>query len=139
MLRTFSISIALLLMLFGIPPGHASDKHASSPAFQTSDRCVACHNGMRTRSGEDWSIGVDWRSSIMANSSRDPYWQGSVRRETLDHSSASSEIQDECSHCHMPMGYYEAYRRLHPARSLSHSRFWCLRNLPYFVHKCAWL
>ena len=28
---------------------------------------------------------MDWRSSIMANSSRDPYWQASVRRETIDH------------------------------------------------------
>ena len=51
----------------------------SAPMFRTSDRCVACHNGMKTKSGEDYSIGVDWRASIMANSSRDPYWQGSVR------------------------------------------------------------
>ncbi len=39
----------------------------------------------------------------MANSARDPYWQASVRRETIDHASHSAEIQDECSACHMPM------------------------------------
>jgi len=48
------------------------------PEFQTSDRCVACHNGLTTKSGEDISIGLDWRPSMMANSSRDPYWQASV-------------------------------------------------------------
>jgi len=65
------------------------DGRSSSPQnFQTSDRCVACHNGMKTEAGADYSIGLDWRASIMANSSRDPYWQGSVRRETIDHPTA---------------------------------------------------
>src|SRR5260370_36970252 len=58
---------------------------SSSPEFRTSDRCVACHNGMKTKAGEDFSIGLDWRASIMANSSRDPYWQGSVGRGKLCH------------------------------------------------------
>src|ERR1700736_2161632 len=57
-----------------VPPG---------TVFRTSDRCVACHNGLTTSKGEDISIGFEWRASIMANSSRDPYWQGSVRRETI--------------------------------------------------------
>src|SRR5229473_8009050 len=81
----------------------------STQNFQTSDRCVACHNGMKTEAGADYSIGLDWRASIMANSSRDPYWQGSVRRETIDHPSASADIQDECSRCHMPMANYQEH------------------------------
>ena len=40
---------------------------------------------------------------MMANSARDPYWQASVRRETLDHPTQSSAIEDECAACHMPM------------------------------------
>jgi len=44
----------------------------------------------------------------MANSSRDPYWQASVRREILDHPAASEEIQAECSVCHMPMSATQA-------------------------------
>src|SRR5260370_28361799 len=76
-----------------VPPG---------TVFRTSDRCVACHNGMTTKDGEDISIGFQWRSSIMANSSRDPYWQGSVRRESTDHPEAEQAIEDECSVCHMP-------------------------------------
>ena len=82
-------------------------RQESDPAlkaeFHTSDRCVACHNGLKTSSGEDISIGFQWRASIMANSARDPYWQGSVRRESIDHPESKSAVEDECSSCHMPM------------------------------------
>ena len=77
--------------------------------FATSDNCLACHNGMTTRSGEDVSIGVAWRASMMANSARDPYWQAAVRRETLDHPSHADAIQDECAICHMPMARTAAH------------------------------
>jgi hypothetical protein len=77
--------------------------------FETSDRCMACHNGLITPSGEDVSIGFNWRASMMANSARDPYWQAAVRRETLDHPQAAAAIEDECSKCHMPMMRYEAH------------------------------
>src|SRR6201996_9431417 len=70
-------------------------------AFHTSDRCIACHNGMTSANGENFSIGFDWQASIMANSSRDPYWQGSVRRETIDHPESKQFIQNDCSFCHM--------------------------------------
>jgi hypothetical protein len=76
--------------------------------FETSDRCVACHNGLTTPTGEDISIGVSWRTSMMANAGRDPYWMAGVRREMIDHPSAARLIQDECSICHMPMMRYEA-------------------------------
>ena len=76
--------------------------------FATSDRCMACHNGLRTPSGEDVSIGASWRASMMANSSRDPYWQAGVRREVTDHPEAAQEIQDSCATCHMPMSRTEA-------------------------------
>jgi hypothetical protein len=72
-------------------------------ALETSDNCLACHNGLVTPAGEDVSIGVSWRASMMANSSRDPYWQASVRRETMDHPSKRTAIEDECAVCHMPM------------------------------------
>jgi hypothetical protein len=78
------------------------DKVHAGTVFRTSDRCVACHNGLKTREGEDVSIGFEWRASIMANSSRDPYWQGSVRRESIDHPESKQAIQNECTICHMP-------------------------------------
>jgi len=33
------------------------DKTARGTFFRTSERCVACHNGLTTSSGEDVSIG----------------------------------------------------------------------------------
>ena len=71
---------AALLALPAIMWGGSKDKNLNTE-FRTSDRCVACHNELKTSSGEDISIGYQWRASIMANSARDPYWQGSVRRE----------------------------------------------------------
>jgi hypothetical protein len=65
---------------------------------------MACHNGLSAPDGEDVSIGVAWRASIMANASRDPYWQASVRRETLDHPAKKAEIETECALCHRPTG-----------------------------------
>jgi hypothetical protein len=93
------------------------------PSFQTSDRCVACHNGLRTATGEDVSIGLDWRASIMANSSRDPYWQASVRRESIDHPESQAGIQDECSVCHMPIVRYEAKLQGRKGEVFSHLPF----------------
>lgn len=75
--------------------------------FFTSDRCVACHNGIVTPQGDDISFGTSWRPSMMANSARDPYWQASVRRETLVHAAARPAIENECAACHMPMLRYE--------------------------------
>jgi len=88
--------------------------------FLTSHDCVACHNGLTTPSGEDVSIGVSWRASMMANSSRDPYWQAAVRREAIDHPSAAHEIEDECSICHMPMSRAKARAAGQPGKVFAH-------------------
>jgi hypothetical protein len=94
-------SIVILIILFSAPPVSAGD------LFLTSDQCMACHNGLTTAKGEDVSIGFDWRPTMMANSARDPYWQAGVRRETLDHPTAKSHIEQECSICHMPMAHVQ--------------------------------
>ena len=86
----------------------SSAVHAAADLFTTSQSCLACHNGLTTPTGEDVSIGFDWRASMMANSARDPYWQAAVRRETMDHPEAGAAIEDECSKCHMPMARYQA-------------------------------
>jgi hypothetical protein len=80
----------------------------ASHFFQTSDHCIACHSNLRDASGQDVSIGWNWRATIMANSSRDPYWQAAVRREVVEHPGAQGVIEDECSICHMPMMRFEA-------------------------------
>ena len=86
-------------------PAEPGDGHAS---FVGSDQCIACHSGLRAPSGEDVSIGYDWRASMMANAARDPYWHAAVRREVMDHPQAQAAIEDTCSTCHMPMARFAA-------------------------------
>ena len=100
-----------LLALTAPVTGQQRSAGARQPAarvFETSDRCQACHNGLVTPRGEDASIGIAWRASMMANAARDPYWQAGVRREITQHPSAAAAIEHECSACHMPMMRYEA-------------------------------
>lgn len=121
------VSSGLVLLLICVPAfcrAGARNEHGNAqPTFQTSDRCIACHNGLTTASGRDVSIGFNWRASIMGNSSRDPYWQASVRRETIDHPEAQANIQDECSVCHMPITRYEAKLRGQLGEVFSHIPF----------------
>jgi hypothetical protein len=45
---------------------------------------------------------------MMANASRDPYWQASVRGEVLRHPAIAEIIQDKCTTCHTPMARFTA-------------------------------
>src|SRR5467141_3323857 len=125
----FIVPVLLLGLLAWSPKLMSGGKQSAKalttakPRFQTSDRCMACHNGLTTPSGEDISIGFDWRSSMMANSSRDPYWQGSVRREVIDHPESQAAIEDECSVCHMPITRFEAKLEGRKGQIFSHLPF----------------
>ena len=85
------------------PPAREKVPPPDLSLFSHSDNCLACHNSLVSAAGEDVSIGATWRSTMMANSARDPYWQAGVRRETIDHPTRSADIQNECAACHMPM------------------------------------
>lgn len=99
--------LSLSAFAFLALPRAASTQTAASqsPAddFRTAERCANCHNNLKTPKGENVSFGAEWSASIMANSARDPYWQGSVRREALDHPESAAAIQNECARCHMPL------------------------------------
>lgn len=98
-IRALFFALTWASLAFLMPPA----LHAQKPPFPVSTRCVSCHNNLKTAKGQDVSIGTAWRASLMANSSRDPYWQASVRREALDHASTASSIENECATCHMPL------------------------------------
>ena len=119
---TKRLSLLLLVAACGIAVllVERADMHAQEPStiathvdpnilFKTGGNCMPCHNNLYTASGEDVSIGVSWRASVMANSARDPYWQAGVRRETIDHPTAAADIENECSICHMPMATATAH------------------------------
>ncbi|MGE3842480.1 MAG: hypothetical protein AB7I50_12915, partial [Vicinamibacterales bacterium] len=82
---------------------HATAPGGPAPVFDTAENCMPCHNNLISPTGEDISIGSSWRASMMANAGRDPYWMAGIRRETMDHPSAVSVIEDECTVCHLPM------------------------------------
>jgi len=103
--------VFILPIALAVLPVAAHREPVDTTAFVTSDRCIACHSGLHTSQGDDVSIGYDWRSTIMANSARDPYWHAGVRREVTDHPSAQAAIEDKCSTCHMPMARFDAVTR----------------------------
>jgi len=72
-----------------------------------SGACAICHTGLTDESGVDVSIDSFWRSTMMANAARDPYWLATVRRETLTFPDLADVIEDKCATCHMPLGKTE--------------------------------
>ena len=107
-LALFSTAAALFLLSLAPVLSQSATSQATTTVpqlFETADRCQACHNNLTSPSGQDISIGVDWRASMMAHSARDPYWQAGVRREVVDHPKATAAIEHECSRCHMPMAH----------------------------------
>jgi hypothetical protein len=110
-----SFAMLLLVGLLTLHSVRAQEAQADVPRmpfdhllFTTSSHCMSCHSQVHAPDGEDISIGIQWRASVMANSSRDPYWQASIRRETMDHPAATAAIEDKCATCHMPMQRYQA-------------------------------
>jgi hypothetical protein len=102
--RPFVLAVVTVMALIGLAlPRAVGAQAAASLDYRTSAHCAACHTNLKTAKGEAASIEGDWRGSMMANAARDPYWQGSVRRETLEHPQASAAIQTECATCHMPL------------------------------------
>ncbi len=61
----------------------------SNVLFPTAKLCSGCHghdpnmNALITTSGVDVNIYDDWRSSMMANSAKDPFWRAKVTHEIL--------------------------------------------------------
>lgn len=79
------------------------DSNFVGPYFSGSGNCAQCHNDLSDSRGTDISIVKDWSSSMMANSSRDPYWRAKVASELHRNPALSDEINEECSRCHTPM------------------------------------
>ena len=76
--------------------------------FSGSGNCVVCHNNMTDGAGSDVSIDRMWRSTMMANAARDPYWLANVRAEVIRNPELSEVIEDKCATCHLPMARTEA-------------------------------
>jgi hypothetical protein len=71
--------------------------------FAGSGMCETCHSGMSDEAGSDVSMESFWRSTMMANAARDPYWQASVAGEVTATPGLQRVIEDKCTSCHMPL------------------------------------
>jgi len=79
-------------------------------ALVTPRDCATCHDGLTDTSGENVSIVRDWETSMMANSTKDPFWRAKVATELERNPHLSSVINDKCSKCHAPMANVEITR-----------------------------
>ncbi len=84
------------------PPNQYNDYFAGAGA------CLQCHNTQVNEQGASVAIVNDWRSTMMANSSKDPFWQAKVSHEILVNPQYANEIQTVCTRCHAPMGNINA-------------------------------
>ena len=76
--------------------------------FSGSQNCSFCHDGLQDAGGNDVSIIVDWQSTMMANSARDPLWRAKVASEVKRNPALQEEIETTCGRCHVPMASTEA-------------------------------
>lgn len=102
-MKTFGI-LLVLLGVVGLGAGMAllqSDEVGDY--FVPESSCVGCHARMTASDGRILDFGVEWRTSTMAQSATDPYWQASVRKESMANPALTPVIQAVCATCHMPM------------------------------------
>ena len=78
------------------------------PNFVGSGNCALCHSLLTDAARNDVSIDTHWRSSMMANSGKDPLWQAKVMSEILRNPALKSVIENKCATCHMPMAKTQA-------------------------------
>lgn len=70
-----------------------------------------CYTGDGTvlsQNGVDISPPTYWRSTMMANSSKDPFWLAMVAEEVHNYPQLQQTIETTCTRCYAPMGYTEA-------------------------------
>lgn len=83
-----------------------------SVLFSGAGNCTLCHgpgsNANVTAAGKDVSPPNLWRSTMMANAARDPFWQAVVERESAKYPQLAGIIEDRCTNCHTPMGHEQA-------------------------------
>lgn len=67
--------------------------------------CYNCHHLLTDAAGNNVSIISDWRSTMMANAAKDPFWQAKVQSEVRRNPTVAAVIEEKCTLCHMPMAW----------------------------------
>ncbi len=86
---------------------------ASNKWFSSSGVCALCHStsdfALRDSQGNDVSPVARWRSTMLANASKDPFWKAKVKHEGIENYSHKDALENVCTRCHAPMGMLNAY------------------------------
>ncbi len=84
--------------------------------FVASGNCYGCHGpdvfnnyASIDSQGRDVNVMDDWRSTMMANSARDPFWRAKVSHEVTVNPAHQAALEDKCTSCHAPMGRYDKF------------------------------
>lgn len=112
--RSTALHLAVPLLLVGSLGSVATatspdDEPLAEATFSEGIYCGVCHTNsgkaqaMRDGRGREIAPYDLWRSSAMANSARDPYWQAVVSVEVAATPSRKQEIEQTCNRCHAPM------------------------------------
>lgn len=81
--------------------------------FTTAGRCAGCHghdpNGITMIAGDNEDVNVvdDWRSTMMANGARDPFFLAKMEHEGLVNPQIKEQIENGCLKCHAPLAAFE--------------------------------
>jgi len=90
---------------------------AENNYFKGSGTCSGCHGlddvppvfANTNDAGVDVNPADQWRSTMMGNSARDPFWRAKVSHETSVNPGHQAELEDKCTSCHAPMARYDKF------------------------------
>ncbi len=102
----FLLTISEITLSQGLPYGRTI-------LFAGSGNCEGCHaaevgDTIMIYNGVDVSPISYWRSTMMGNASKDPFWRATVAEEVHRFPQLQETIETTCLRCHSPMGYTEA-------------------------------
>lgn len=100
--------------------------NGSNNFFVASGDCYGCHGpdefnnyAFVDSEGRDVNMSDDWRSTMMANSARDPFWRAKVSHEVSVNPDHQDILEDKCTSCHAPMGRYDKFLMGHGLYSMA--------------------
>jgi hypothetical protein len=99
---------SLALLLLSVPAALLAGTDVSFPGAAA---CALCHSKIPPPGNEQAASVAPfalWRGSMMAHSSRDPFWKAKVRDEAALTPAAKAVIEDKCLRCHAPTQQYLA-------------------------------
>jgi hypothetical protein len=109
----YFVALAIFLLLSGYLINNKELPINSNTWFSSSGACEMCHStsdfALRDSRGNDVSPVARWRSTMLANSAKDPFWKAKVKHEGLENPSHKEALENVCTRCHAPMGMVNAF------------------------------